>query len=102
MNLVIVLVVFFLEQSLVSLGAVRGTWRRGHVTRILLSLALSGFNCNLGVLIEAPEWQNNDLVVQQSAEDQNKEAWDGLPLEGLKSECHASDPDEYRPRRVHC
>ena len=93
-------VVLFLEQSLISLGTVCGTWRCGHVICISFLFALSGFNCNLGPLIEAQEWQNDDLIVKQSAEYKDYEAWDGLPLEWLESEGYTTNPDEHRPGRV--
>ena len=101
-NFLIVLIIFFLEQSLVSLGTICSAWRCSHIVCILLLFALSGFNCNLGVLIKAPDWQYNDFVVQKCSEHENKEAWDGLPLEWFESKWYTTNPDEHCPWSVNC
>ena len=94
------LVVRILQQPLVPLTAVRGARRGRHVIRISLLLALSGFNSNLSPLVKAPEGQNNDLVVQEGAKDQDYEAWDSLPLEWLKTQKDTANPDRDRSRAV--
>lgn len=65
------LVARLLQQSLVPLAAVWCAGGGRHVIRISLLLALSGFNSNLGPLVEAQEGQNNDLVVKEGTEDQD-------------------------------
>lgn len=82
---IVVLVSSFLEEPLVSLGTVRCTWGGRHIISVALHLPISGLNGNLGVLIESPEGQNDNLVVEQGAEDEDDKAWDGLPLERFES-----------------
>ena len=85
-----------LQETLVSRVAVGGTWGSGHVGCVSLGLALSGFDGHSGPLIEAPEGKNNDLVVEERAEDKNDEARDGLPLERFEPEGDTATPDKHR------
>ena len=94
-NLAVVFVISLIEESLIPLVAVWSMGRSRHVVLswISLLLALSGCNRNLGPLIEAAPGKNNDLVVEQGAEDEDNEAWNGLPLEWFEIKSDATSPD---------
>lgn len=88
----VVCVLICLKVALVSrIGGMTFAWGESHVIGVLPILPVSclcftsGF-CIFSVLIEAPEWQSEDLVVEESTERQHDETEDGLVMEALKAE----------------
>ena len=99
-DLVIVLVVLLLKQALVAVGVVGGAWRSAHVVSVAFVGCGSSLQLVFGIGVEAPEGQDDDLVVEQGSEDEQDEAEDGLPVERLQAEQAAHDPDDQGARRV--
>ena len=99
-NLVVVLISIPLQKTLVAGRVVGGAWGGTHVGGIFFVGGRALLLLRLGVLIEATEWNREDLVVEKGSEDQEDEAEDSLPVEGLKSEKAAHDPDDEGSARV--
>ena len=100
-DLGIVFVILFHEETLVAIGVV-GCMRRGcaHILSVTLRLAIALGQLDLSVLIETPERQHDDLVVEEGAEAEENEADDGLPVEWLESKNATHEPDDERTRSV--
>ena len=94
------LIGILLQETLVAGRVVGGAWGGTHIGGIAFVGGRAILFLCLGVLIEAPKWNREDLVVEKGSEDQEDEAEDSLPVEGLKSEKAAHDPDDEGSARV--
>jgi len=92
------------EVSAVSgVALVSLSWRNGHVVGICGPFAIAAFafgDCRLRILIEAHDWEDDDLVVEKGAKDEKDESNDGLPIELLESKSDGCDPDHNCPGGV--
>ena len=98
---IVVLISLLKEKTFVAVGIVASVGGRGaSVGSISLLFAVSLRNGHLGVLVEAPEGNREDFVVQERAEDKEDKAENCLPVERLKSEKTTHDPDDKSPTSV--
>lgn len=101
-DLVVVLISLLLEEALVAVGIVAGSWRQTLESLVTLLLTITGLKLLLSVLVKSKEGKDKDLVVGEGAEDEQDKAEDGLPVEVLKTERATHDPDDERARGVDC
>jgi len=69
-NLVIVLVLLPLEQAFVAIGVVGSPRARAHVVSVTLVCGGPRLQLIFSIGVEAPERQDDDLVVEERAEDE--------------------------------
>ena len=94
---VIMSVLFLHKCSLVAISVIASPRTETHISRISLFCSLPLLNLLLGILIKAKNRNNYNLVVQQSTNDQKDKAENCLPVEDLKTQRAAHNPNEKRP-----
>lgn len=94
-DLGIVFVILFHEETLVAVGVVGCMWRGcAHILSVTLRFTIALGPLLLSVLVETPEGQNDDLVVEEGTEAEENESDNGLPVEGFKSQNTTHEPDD--------
>ena len=69
-DLVVVLISLLLEEALVAVGIVAGSWRQTLESLVTLLLTITSLKLLLSVLVKSKEGKDKDLVVGEGAEDE--------------------------------